>query len=104
MIQFLDATQNIFFQLQEYYFESSMGQNVIFLSDEEQMKMRNDFVQSLPWQSFGRKNVGYLYAIANGARSIWDFDDDNILKFWMKDASPDKSLEIDQFAENISGL
>ena len=81
-----------------------MGQNVIFLSDKEQTKMKNDFVQSLPWHSFGRKNVGYLYAIANGAQSIWDFDDDNILKFWMKDASPDKSLEIDHFAENLSGL
>ena len=80
-----------------------MGQNVIFLSDEDQMKMNNKFVQSLPWKSFGRKNVGYLYAIANGARSIWDFDDDNSLKFWMKDASPDKALEIDQFVEKLSG-
>lgn len=28
----------------------------------------------------GRKNIGYLYAIAHGAKMIWDFDDDNILR------------------------
>ena len=54
----------------------------------------------MPWFSFGRKNVGYLYAIANGAKVIWDFDDDNLLKFWMKGASPDYSLEIDNFIED----
>ncbi len=34
----------------------------------------------LPWNHFGRKNVGYLYAIAHGAKNIWDFDDDNMLQ------------------------
>ena len=57
----------------------------------------------MPWKSFGRKNVGYLFAIANGAKTIWDFDDDNIMKFWMKDSSPDNLLEIDLFAETIQG-
>ena len=67
------------------------------------MKMKNSFVESLPWHSFGRKNIGYLYAIANGAKYIWDFDDDNIIKFWLKNSSPDKALEIDNFIENILG-
>ena len=49
------------------------------------------------------KNIGYLYAIANGAKVIWDFDDDNLLKFWMKGASPDESLEIDNFIDNLQG-
>jgi hypothetical protein len=35
------------------------------------------FVARLPWDHFGRKNVGYLFAIAAGAEQIWDFDDDN---------------------------
>ena len=26
--------------------------------------------------------MGYLYAIMHGAKVIWDFDDDNALKFW----------------------
>ena len=57
----------------------------------------------MPWKSFGRKNIGYLYAIANGASAIWDFDDDNIMKFWMKDAAPDPMLEIDNFIDSIKG-
>ena len=31
-------------------------------------------------QHFGRKNLDFLYAILHGAESIWDFDDDNMLK------------------------
>lgn len=34
----------------------------------------------LPWNHFGRKNVGYLYAIQHGAQFIWDTDDDNVLR------------------------
>ena len=28
---------------------------------------------------------------------VFDFDDDNMLKFWMKDASPDPVMDIDNF-------
>jgi len=48
--------------------ESTLGSNIIFLSSEDQKQMSNDFVDSLSWKSFGRKNVGYLYAIARGAK------------------------------------
>lgn len=43
-----------------------------------------------------RKNIGYLYAIANDAKAILDFDDSSILKFFIKDASPDPMLDIDK--------
>lgn len=94
------CTKTVYFcHLQDYHFQSSLGKNVIFLSDQDQLKMKNSFVESLPWHSFGRKNIGYLFAIANGAKVIWDFDDDNIIKFWMKGAvATDGLLEIDQFA------
>jgi len=41
----------------------------------------SDFVARLclPWNQFGRKNVGHLYAILHGATTVWDFDDDNEL-------------------------
>ena len=91
------------FFFQEYHFESSMGKNILFLSDITQSSLNNAFVEAMPWLSFGRKNIGYLYAIANGATVIWDFDDDNILKFWMKGASPDDSLEIDHFIDDLNG-
>jgi hypothetical protein len=53
----------------------------IFLTAEKQEQLGAIFpiVKSLPWNHFGRKNVGYLYAILHGAKTIWDFDDDNII-------------------------
>ena len=74
-----------------------METRLVFLSYEDQVKMPSNFVKRLPWNSFGRKNVGYLYAITQGANVIFDLDDDNIIKFWMKGASPDNSLDIDSF-------
>ena len=78
-----------------------MGNQIFFLSSQDQKNMESDFVDLLPWQSFGRKNVGYLYAIARGAQVIWDFDDDNFLKFWMKGAAVDPCLDIDTYT-NLS--
>ena len=54
--------------------------HVVYLSVKEQEKIDNAFVKRLPWNNFGRKNIGYLYAIQHGAVVIWDFDDDNFLK------------------------
>ncbi len=42
--------------------------------------MRNfKLLLGLPWNHFARKNVGYLFALSQGAKQIWDFDDDNML-------------------------
>jgi len=52
----------------------------VFLDVGRQKAMLADFgefMELLPWRHFGRKNVGFLYAIQMGASSIWDFDDDN---------------------------
>lgn len=59
---------------------SSIG-HYIYLSVRKQLELESELpiLKLLPWNSFGRKNVGYLYAIANGAKAIWDFDDDNML-------------------------
>ena len=75
-----------------------MGQNIVFLSETDQLDMYLSFVEQLPWHSFGRKNVGYIYAISQGAEVIFDFDDDNMLKFWLSSASPDPVLELDNFS------
>ena len=83
--------------------ETTLGSNIIFLSSEDQINFANEFVDALPWKSFGRKNVGYLFAIARGAKIIWDFDDDNFLKFWLDGAAVDKSLDINSFV-NINGI
>jgi len=57
-------------------------QGAVFLNVELQRKMidaGDAFVRAVPWGHFSRKNIGYLYAIRNGAQFIFDFDDDNEL-------------------------
>ena len=64
---------------------------VVYLSPEDQEALNSEFVNALPWNNFGRKNVGFLYAIIHGAAVIWDFDDDNMLKFWIPSAAPESA-------------
>jgi hypothetical protein len=73
---------------------------VIYLTPEEQKAMNVPFVDALPWNHFGRKNVGYMYAIQHGAEVIWDFDDDNMLKFWMSGAAPPGAPSLDASLPN----
>lgn len=59
------------------------GATTVFLDVAAQEAMSSDFgafLSLLPWRHFGRKNLGYLFAILHGAQVIWDFDDDNFLK------------------------
>jgi len=55
--------------------------NVVYLTAEQQIALAAHLplISNLPWNHFGRKNVGYLYAILHGASVVWDFDDDNEL-------------------------
>ena len=54
------------------------SERYIFLSVSDQMKLYPEFGTLTPLNHFGRKNVGYLYAINAKAKYIWDFDDDNL--------------------------
>jgi len=55
-----------------------------------------DLFALLPWRHFGRKNVGYLYAILNGAETVWDFDDDNVLREGVALAPPAEVVRVQQ--------
>lgn len=55
-------------------------EGVIYLTVERQRALHFQIVDHIPWRHFGRKNIGYLYAIAHGAKVIYDTDDDNRLK------------------------
>ena len=58
-------------------------ENVIYLSPEDQEKLGYEIHKLLPWNHYGRKMIGYVYAIQHGAEYIYDTDDDNIpLKNW----------------------
>ncbi|KAL5995267.1 sugar transporter-like protein [Asimina triloba] len=47
----------------------------IFLSLEEQAKLGYRIIHHLPYNSYIRKSVGYLFAIQHGAKKIFDADD-----------------------------
>ena len=49
------------------------------VDDQNELAKHIPYINALPWNSFARKNVGYLYATLHGAQYIWDFDDDNLL-------------------------
>uniref|UniRef100_A0A7S1INI2 Glycosyl transferase CAP10 domain-containing protein n=1 Tax=Eutreptiella gymnastica TaxID=73025 RepID=A0A7S1INI2_9EUGL len=54
-------------------------ENAVILGVEDQLKLPYRIARRLPWNHFGRKNVGFMYAVAHGAEVIYDCDDDNEL-------------------------
>ena len=56
----------------------------------------SEFIKAITeWNYIGRKNIGYYYAINHGAKTIWDFDDNNMLKFWIPGAAPPGAPSLD---------
>ena len=52
---------------------------VVYLDPAAQRALPYRILRLLPWNHFGRKNLGYVYAIHHGAKVILDIDDDNEL-------------------------
>jgi len=53
-------------------------ENVKILTVDEQRSLPFETVKLLPWNHYSRKNLGYLYAIWQGAELLYETDDDNI--------------------------
>lgn len=71
---------------------------VVYLSPEYQEKIASAFSGLLPWNSYSRKNIGYLYAISQGATVIYESDDDNIpLNNWVN--NPRFTLDAELLSE-----
>jgi hypothetical protein len=52
--------------------------NCVFLSLQEQKtRLKYKTIRLIPYNSYTRKVIGYLYAIEHGAKWIYDTDDDN---------------------------
>ena len=66
--------------------------------------MNSRFVEAILWNHFGRKNIGYLYAIAHGAEVIWDFDDDNMLKYFIEGAAPDGAPSLNAAVSSLASV
>lgn len=62
----------------ESYEISNAKGTVVFLSVARQKELAKyvPFVKRTLWNHASRKNIAYLYAIANGAEFVWDFEDD----------------------------
>jgi hypothetical protein len=59
--------------------------NLIYLSIDDQKKLGYSILTDLPYDHYSRKNIGYLYAIKNGATVIYETDDDNLpTNIWRK--------------------
>ncbi|CAN0466502.1 unnamed protein product, partial [Laminaria digitata] len=54
-------------------------EGVTYLTPSDQEELPYRIIDLLPWNHFGRKNVGYLYAVHHGAKVVYDVDDDNSL-------------------------
>lgn len=55
----------------------------IFLDVKTQKQLPFSTIKTCPYNSYQRKNIGYLYSINNGANTIIETDDDNYpLKDW----------------------
>lgn len=50
----------------------------IYLDVAQQLELAPAFAQSIPFNHYGRKMLGYVYAMRQGAEVIIDTDDDNI--------------------------
>lgn len=71
---------------------------VTYLSPEGQQEVANKFAGLLPWNSYTRKNIGYLYAMSQGARIIYESDDDNIpLDNWVNE--PEFSMDAELLSD-----
>lgn len=57
--------------------ESYKIDGIVFLALKDQLESQFDLARRLPVNHYGRKNVGYLYAISQGASCIYETDDDN---------------------------
>ncbi|KAA8492096.1 putative glycosyltransferase STELLO1 [Porphyridium purpureum] len=62
------------------YLPHDFDGRVVYLSPDDQLALPFRSVASTPWNHFGRKNLGFLYAVWRGAKVIYDTDDDNRLR------------------------
>ena len=68
------------------------GPRSLYLDAEAQKQLGYESIKHTPWSSFSRKNIGYLFALQQGAQFIYDTDDDNELLSSTLDISFTKSI------------
>ncbi len=61
-------------------FENWIDDSQHFLSAEMQSEMYPELSDAIGFNTYARKNLGYLYALAHGAKVIWETDDDTFIR------------------------
>jgi hypothetical protein len=68
-----------------YHFMTEYHGRGFYLSPSDQLRLPLETVKHLPWNHFGRKNIGYLFVCRHQGTMIYDFDDDNTLRVQAQD-------------------
>lgn len=61
---------------------------IVYLTVQDQAALGYAILDYIQFNSFGRKNIGYIFAIQHGAQTIYDTDDDNeisdqlLMEYW----------------------
>ncbi len=75
-------------------------EGVKVLTVEEQQALQLETSKVLPWNHYARKNLGYLYAMMQGAEVIYETDDDNLPYDHWQDFFPSTSDTIARRVDN----
>jgi hypothetical protein len=60
--------------------ELNYSNKIIYLTLKEQMKLGYSILKFLSFNSYARKNIGYLYAIQHGAKEIFEINEDIVIQ------------------------
>ena len=61
-----------------WFNQTLKSEKLFYLDTENQKQLNYKLFEHLPWNHFSRKNLGYLFAIENGAKWIYDTYEDNL--------------------------
>ena len=60
--------------------ELNYSNKIIYITLKEQMKLGYSVSKYLSFNSYARKNIGYLYAIQHGAKEIFEINEDIVIQ------------------------
>ena len=77
IIVVISNTNNI--KINNYWKSLNFINNLVYLTLKEQIKLGYEITKYLEFNSYSRKNIGYLYAIQHGAKEIYEIDENIII-------------------------
>ena len=75
--------------------------NIIYLNPKDQNRISPKLSKLIGWKCIQRRNIGYIYALKNGAKFIATVDDDNIPKKNWGKIKIDKTINFKEYSINL---